>query len=84
MTREAAAHAAGISVATLRDAEKGRDSRGSTLAALAAVYGVSIDEFFVHGDNATPGGQNPGEKQSGPGPLALVGVREGSGAGIGG
>lgn len=73
LTREAAAFAAGISVAALRDAEKGRDSRGSTLHALASVYGVSIDAFFVHDVDATPGCSGRGENHEGPDPRSLPG-----------
>ena len=69
-TREAAAFMAGVSVAAVQDAERGRDSRGSTLAALAGVYGVTIDSFFIHdpeadtpasaGEESTPESHEPG------------------------
>ena len=68
-TREAAAFLAGVSVAAVQDAERGRDSRGSTLSALARLYEVSIDSLFIHEPEAdkpsTADGTTHGDRTAG-------------------
>ena len=52
---------AGVSVAAVQDAERGRDSRGSTLNALARLYGVPMDSFWPHDPEADSASTGRGE-----------------------
>ena len=80
ISQQIAASRAGVALSTLQNAEAGKNEiRGSVVAFLARLYGITADSLYVHTIDGTPAGTACGESSDTEPRPTLPGV-EGAGS----